>query len=71
MHCLNVVAIQAKIATRQWKLAIPAHVVSMWNSSIGTLDDRDLAKQLTLLRLTDSDEMEDTLHAYQGMFPAR
>ena len=30
-----------------------------------TLDDRDLDKQLTLLRLEDADEMKETLRAYQ------
>ena len=34
---------------------------------IGTLDDRDLDKKLTLLRLEDADEMEETLCAYQSM----
>ena len=34
---------------------------------IRTLDDRDLAKQLMLLRLEDADEMEETLRAYQRM----
>lgn len=34
---------------------------------IETLDDRDLAKQLTLLRLDDADDMEETLRAYQRM----
>ena len=30
---------------------------------IATLDDRDLAKQLTLLRLKDVKELEETLRA--------
>ena len=34
---------------------------------IETLDDRDLAKQLTLLRLDDANDMEETLRAYQRM----
>ena len=32
---------------------------------ISTLDDRDLAKQLTLLRLSDAEDMEETLRVYQ------
>ncbi|CAH0484613.1 unnamed protein product [Peronospora farinosa] len=39
----------------------------MWNLVIGTVDDRDLAKQLTLLRLGDADDMEETLRTYQRM----
>ena len=34
---------------------------------IATLDDRDLAKQLTLLRLTDVNELDETLRACQRM----
>ena len=39
------------------------YVVNMWNHFIETLDDRDLTQQLTLLRLKDADEMEETLRA--------
>uniref|UniRef100_A0AAV1VED8 Uncharacterized protein n=1 Tax=Peronospora matthiolae TaxID=2874970 RepID=A0AAV1VED8_9STRA len=34
---------------------------------IETLDDHDLAKQLTLLRLDDVDTLELTLHTYERM----
>ena len=34
---------------------------------IGTLNDRDLVKQLTLLRLMDANYMKETLFAYQRM----
>ena len=34
---------------------------------IETLDDRDLAKKLTLLRLMEADGMEEILRAYQHM----
>ena len=34
---------------------------------ISTLDNRDLAKQLTLLQLLDADDMKGTLRAYQRM----
>ena len=34
---------------------------------IATLDDRDLAKQLTLLRLMDFDEVEETVHVCERM----
>ena len=40
--------------------------VNMWNIFY-TLDDLDLAKQLTLLRLSDADDKEETLRAYQRM----
>ena len=34
---------------------------------ISTLDDRDLAKQLTILQLSDAEDREETLRAYQRM----
>ena len=34
---------------------------------IDTLNDRELAKQLTLLRVHEANTMEETLHAYQLM----
>ena len=34
---------------------------------ISKLGDRDLAKRVTLLRLLDVDDMEETLRAYQRM----
>ena len=65
MHRLNVAAVQAKIAIYEGKLATPATRRVHMEHFIATLDDRELAKQLTLLRSTDANEMEDTLHAYQ------
>ena len=34
---------------------------------IDSLDDQDLAKQLTLMRVHDANTMEETIHAYQRM----
>ena len=34
---------------------------------ISTQNDLDLVKQLTLLQLSDADDMEETLRAYQCM----
>lgn len=64
LYRLNVAAIRAKIDIREGKLATRREHVEHF---ISTLDDRDLAKQLTLLRLTDADGMEETLRAYERM----
>ena len=62
LHRLNGAAIRAKVAVREGRHAARREHVEHF---ISTLDDRDLAKQLTLLRLTDVDDMEETLRAYQ------
>uniref|UniRef100_A0AAV1VNF3 CCHC-type domain-containing protein n=1 Tax=Peronospora matthiolae TaxID=2874970 RepID=A0AAV1VNF3_9STRA len=67
LHRLNVAAKLAKIAIKEERLATAATRRERVEHFIATLDDRDLAKQLTLLRLRDIDEMEDTLRACQRM----
>ena len=52
LYRLNVAAIRAKIAIREGEPAARREHVEHF---IDTLDDRDLAKQLTLLRLDDAD----------------
>ena len=64
LYRLNVAAIRAKISIREGTPATRREHVEHF---IETLDDRDLAKQLTLLRLNDADNMEETLRAYQRM----
>ena len=64
LYRLNVAAIRAKIAIREGTPAARREHVEHF---IDTLDDRDLSKQLTLLRLDDADDMEETLRAYQRM----
>ena len=59
---LNLAAIRAKISFREGPSATRREHVEYF---IETLDDRDLAKQLALLRLEDAYMMEDTLRAYQ------
>ena len=54
LYRLNVAAIRAKIAIREGNSATRREHVEHF---IATLDDRDLAKQLTLLRLLDADDM--------------
>ena len=34
---------------------------------IGTLEDRNLAKMVTMLRLEDADDLEETLQEYENM----
>jgi len=60
---LNLAAIRAKILFREGPSATRREHVEHF---IETLDDRDLAKQLALLRLEDADMTEDTLRAYCG-----
>ena len=64
LHRLNGAAIRAKFAIREGRHTTRRGHVEHF---ISTLDDRDLAKQLTLLRLSDADDMEETLRAYQRM----
>ncbi|CAI5722019.1 unnamed protein product [Peronospora effusa] len=64
LYRLNVAAIRAKIPIREGSPSIRGEHVEHF---IGTLDDRDLAKQLTLLRLGDADDMKETLRTYQRM----
>ena len=61
LYRLNVAAIRAKISIREGTLDVRREHVEHF---IETLDDRVLAKQLALLRLTDVDDMEEALHAY-------
>ena len=37
------------------------------NHYIGTLDDRDLARMLTMLRLGDADDLEEKLQECENM----
>ena len=64
LHRLNGAALRAKVELREGSHATRRNHVKHF---ISTLDDRDLAKQLTLLRLSDADDMEETLRAYQRM----
>ncbi|CAI5718029.1 unnamed protein product [Peronospora effusa] len=64
LYRLNVAAIRAKILILEGTPATRREHMELF---IETLDDRDLAKQLTLLRLDDADDMEETLRAYQRM----
>ena len=54
LHRLNGAAIRAKVAIREERHATRHEHVEHF---ISTLDDRDLAKQLTLLRLSDADDI--------------
>ena len=54
MYRLNAAAIGARIRIRDGSRDVRREHVDHF---IGTLDDRDLAKQLTLVRLEDADEM--------------
>ena len=64
MHRLNGAAIRAKVAIREGRHSTRRDHVEQF---ISTLGDRDLAKQLTLLRSSDADDIEETLRAYQRM----
>ena len=64
LHRLNGAAIRAKVEIREGRHTTRREHVEHFNS---TLDDRGLAIQLTLLRLSDADDMEETLRAYQRM----
>ena len=67
LHRLNVAATHAKIAITEERLVTSAKRREHVEHFIATQDDRDLAKHLTLLRLMDIDEMEETLCACQQM----
>ena len=62
IYRLNVAAIQAKIPIREGSPSVRREHVE---HSIGTLNDRDLAKQLTVFRQEDADDTEETLQTYQ------
>ena len=55
VYRLNVAAIRAKIPIRDGSLSIRKENVNYY---IGTLDDRDMARMLTMLRLGESDDLE-------------
>uniref|UniRef100_A0AAV1V2L5 Retrotransposon gag domain-containing protein n=1 Tax=Peronospora matthiolae TaxID=2874970 RepID=A0AAV1V2L5_9STRA len=61
---LNVAGMRAKVAFRDGS---PASRREHVEHLIDTLDDRELAKQLTLLRVHDANTMKETLRAYQRM----
>ena len=58
LYRLNVAAIRAKISIRDGS---PATRKEHMNHYIGTLDDRDLTRMLTMIRLGYPDDMEETL----------
>ena len=62
LHHVNGAEVRAKVAIRDGSHATRREHVEHF---IATLDDRDLAKQITLLRLSDADEMEETFRVYQ------
>ena len=64
LHRLNGAEIRAKVAIRDVRHATRREHVFFF---ISTLDDRNLAKQLTLLRLPDADDMDETLRTYPRM----
>ena len=67
LHRLNVTATHAKIAIKEERLVTLATRREHVEHFIATLDGRDLAKQPTLLRLMDIDEMEETLRSCERM----
>ena len=64
LYRLNVAAIRAKIPIRDGSTTTRKEHV---NHYIGTLDDRDLARMLTMLRLGDVDDLEETLLECENM----
>ena len=64
LHRLNGAAIRAKVAIRDGRHATRREHVEHF---ISTLDDLDLLKQLTLLRLSNAADMEETLRVYRRM----
>ena len=62
LHHVNGAEVRAKVAIRDGSHATRSEHLEHF---IATLDDRDLAKQITLLRLSDADEMEETFRMYQ------
>ena len=57
-------AIQAKIPIRDKS---PTTRKEHVNYYIGTLDDRNLSRMLTMLRLGDADDLEETLQECESM----
>ena len=64
LYRLNKAAIRAKIPIRDGS---PATRKDHVNHYIGTLDDRDMARMLTMLRLGDADDLEETLQECNNM----
>ncbi|POM58857.1 LOW QUALITY PROTEIN: Hypothetical protein PHPALM_36443 [Phytophthora palmivora] len=62
LHRLNVAGLRAKLQIKDGPEATRREHVEHF---IETLDDRDLAYQLAILRLADADALEDTLRARQ------
>ena len=62
LYRLNFAAIREKIRIRDGSRDVHREDVEHY---IGSPDDRDLIKQLMLLRLEYADEMEETLRTYQ------
>ena len=58
LYRLTVAAIRAKISILEGSPSVRREHVKHF---IGTLDDRDLAKQLMVLRLKDADDMEKSV----------
>ena len=57
-------AIRAKVPIRDGSLAIRKDHV---NNYIDTLDDRDLSRMLTMLRLGGADDVEETLQECENI----
>ena len=64
LYRLNVAAIRAKIPIRDGS---PATRKEHVNYYINTLNDRDLARMLTMLRLGDADDLEETLQECENI----
>uniref|UniRef100_A0AAV1TMG7 Transposase n=1 Tax=Peronospora matthiolae TaxID=2874970 RepID=A0AAV1TMG7_9STRA len=67
LHRLNVAAKHAKIAIKKENVYTAATRRKQEEFFIAMLDDLDLAKQITQLRLKDINEIEETLLACQRM----
>ena len=61
LYRLNVAEIRTKIKIREGPPNVRRYHVDHF---IGTLDDRDMAKQLSFLRLMDTDDVEETFESY-------
>ena len=64
LYRLNVAAIRAKIPIRDGS---PATSKEHVNHYIGTVDDCDLARMLTMLGLGDADGLKETLQECENM----
>ena len=64
LYRLNMAAIRAKIPIRDGPSAIRKEHV---NHYIGTLEDRELARMLTILRLGNADDLEEALQECEHM----